>query len=63
MEKNERNVDQEKVADAVDGFMGLSEAERITALHTLVIDPDVNLMYLLRQLIVEGCPGCLEDEV
>lgn len=48
------------VADAIDAFMKLTPDEMVTAVHTMVIEPEIDLMDLLAGLIEYGCPGCKE---
>lgn len=51
-------IDQERLATMVDEWNVLNGEERIALLHTLIVDPDADLLHSIRIVFDRACKAC-----
>ena len=56
--KIEMTIDQERLTTIVDEWNVLNGEERIALLHTLMVDPDADLLHSFRVVFDRACKAC-----
>lgn len=51
-------IRQEIIAEAIDAFLALTEDEQVVFVHSMIMDPDADLLLRIDRLIKCGCPEC-----